>query len=138
MNVPADVNRAQFEKFLTFINTADRSLGEELIAADVVFHVPANPEPMRGLDGYMQIIQMMRGGFPDIRWTLEETIAEGDKIAARFTMRGKHTGTFFGVPPSGREIAVTAVNFYRFSEGKIVEEFGQPDLMGLMKQIGAA
>jgi steroid delta-isomerase-like uncharacterized protein len=86
----------------------------------------------------MQVIQMMRGGFPDIQWTLEEAIAEGDKIAARFTMRGKHTGTFFGVPPSGREIAVAAVNFYRFSEGKIVEEFGQPDLMGLMKQIGAA
>lgn len=133
----ADVNRAQFEKFLTFINTADRSLGEELVAADVLFHAPTSPEPLRGLDGYMQILQMMRGGFPDIQWTLEETIAEGDKIAARFTMRGKHTGTFFGVPPSGREIAVTAVNFYRFSEGKIVEEFGQPDLMGLMKQIGA-
>jgi len=138
MNTPVDLNRAQFEKFLTFINTADQSLGEEIIAADVIFHAPTSSEPMRGIEGYMQTLQMMRGGFPDIQWSLQESVAEGDKIAARFTMHGTHTGTFFGIPPSGKEISATAINFYRFSEGKIVEEFGQPDLMGLMKQIGAA
>jgi steroid delta-isomerase-like uncharacterized protein len=81
---------------------------------------------------------MMRAGFPDIQWTLEELIAEGDKVAARFTMRGTHNGPFFGVPPTGKKIAVKAMNFYRITNGKIVEEHGQPDLLGLLQQIGAA
>ena len=92
---------------------------------------------MRGPAGYLAVIGIMRGGFPDIQWTLEEMIAEGDKVAARFTMRGTHQGNFFGVPPTGRKIEVTAMNFYRLSGGQFVEECGQPDLLGLLQQIGA-
>ena len=80
---------------------------------------------------------MMRSGFPEIQWTLDEMIAEGDRVAARFTMRGTHQGTFFGVPPTGKKIAVTAMNFYRLSGGQFIEERGQPDLLALMQQIGA-
>ncbi|WP_160320410.1 ester cyclase, partial [Rhizobium ecuadorense] len=80
---------------------------------------------------------MMRGGFPDIQWTLEEIIAEDDKIAARFTMRGTHQGPFLGVEPTGKSITVQAVNFYRLADGKFVEERGQPDLLSLLQQIGA-
>ena len=80
---------------------------------------------------------MMRGGFPDIQWKLEETIAEGDMVAARFTMSGTHHGAFLGVPPTGRAIKVQAMNFYRLSGGKFVEERGQPDLLSLLQQIGA-
>jgi predicted ester cyclase len=76
-------------------------------------------------------------GFPDIQWTLEEMVSEEDKIAARFTMRGTHQGPFFGVPPTGREIVVEALNLYHLSAGKIVEEYGHPDMLGLMQQIGA-
>jgi steroid delta-isomerase-like uncharacterized protein len=64
-------------------------------------------------------------------------IAEGDRVAARFTMRGTHRGAFFGVPPSGKSIEVQAMNFYRLAGGQFVEERGQPDLLGLMQQIGA-
>ena len=81
---------------------------------------------------------MMRSGFPDVQWTLEEAITEGDNVAARFTMRGTHKGNFLGVPPTGRKIAVQAMNFYRWSNGQIVGERGQPDLLGLLQQIGAA
>jgi steroid delta-isomerase-like uncharacterized protein len=95
------------------------------------------PEPMRGPAGYLAIIGMMPGGFPTSQWTREETIAEGDKVAARFTMRGTHKGTFYGVPPTGKKIKVKATNIYRFSNGKILEEHGQPDLRGLLQQIGA-
>jgi len=75
---------------------------------------------------------MVRGGFPDIQWTLEDMIAEGDKVAARFTMPGTHQGTFFGVPPTGKKIEVKAMNFYRLFGEQIVEEHGQPDLLGLL------
>jgi steroid delta-isomerase-like uncharacterized protein len=64
-------------------------------------------------------------------------IVEEDKLAARFTMRGTHHGTFLGVPATGKRIAVQAINFYRLSGSKIAEERGQPDLLGLLQQIGA-
>jgi predicted ester cyclase len=80
---------------------------------------------------------MMRGAFPDIQWTLQETVCEGDKIVARFETRGTHQGPFLGVPASGKAIRMTVINIYRFADGKIVEERGQPDIFGLMVQIGA-
>jgi steroid delta-isomerase-like uncharacterized protein len=124
-------------RFLEFINTASEKLAQELISPNAVFHVPGRTEPMRGPAGYLAIIGMMRGGFPDIQWTLEEMVAEGDKVAARFTMRGTHRGTFFGVPPTGKTISVQAMNIYRLSGGQFVEEHGQPDMLGLLQQIGA-
>jgi len=124
-------------RFTDFINTASETLAAELISPDAIFRVPGRSEPMRGPAGYLAIIQMMGGGFPDIQWTLEEMVAEGDKVAARFTMRGTHLGTFFGAPSTGKKIAVQALNIYRLSGGQIIEETGQPDLLGLLQQIGA-
>lgn len=130
-------NKQLMPYFVEFINTASEKLAGELVSPDAVFHVPGRPEPVRGPAGYLEIISMMRGGFPDIQWTLEEMIAEGDMVAARFTLRGTHQGAFFGVPATGKQIEAQAMNFYRFTGGKIVEERGQPDLLGLMQQIGA-
>jgi len=124
-------------RFVEFINTASEILSKELISEDARFYVPGQPEPLRGPAGYLNIINMMRSGFPDIRWELEEMVAENEKIAACFTMRGTHRGTFFGVPATSRTIEVKAINFYGFSDGKIVEEYGQPDLLSLLQQIGA-
>jgi len=133
----AETNKLVMNRFLEFINTASEKLAQELISPSAVFHVPGRTEPMRGPAGYLAIIGMMRGGFPDIQWTLEEMVAESDKIAARFTMRGTHRGTFFGIPPTGKTISVQAMNIYRLSGGQFVEEHGQPDLLGLLQQIGA-
>ncbi len=130
-------NNRVMQKFTEFINTASEELADELIAPDATFHVPGRSEPMLGRSGYLAIIGMMREGFPDIRWTLEEAVSEGDKVAARFTMRGTHQGSFFGVPPTGTKMVVQALNLYYLSDGKIVEEHGQPDMLGLLQQIGA-
>lgn len=130
-------NKQVMNRFLEFINTASEKLAEELISSKAIFYVPGSPEPMRGPAGYLAIIRMMRGGFPDIQWTLEEMVAEGDKVAARFTMRGTHRGTFFGVPTTGKPIEVKAMNFYRFAEGQIIEEYGMPDMLELLQQIDA-
>lgn len=130
-------NKQVMSRFLEFINTASEALADELISPDAVFHVPGRADPVKGPEGYLEIIAMMRSGFPDIQWSLEETIAEGDKVAARFIMRGTHKGPFFGVPATGKAIQVQAMNIYRLSDGKFVEERGQPDLLGLLQQIGA-
>ena len=137
MTTEAEANKRVMLRLTEFINTASEKLAEELIAPNAVFHVPGRAEPVRGPAGYLEIIAMMRSGFPDVQWRLEETIVEGDRVAARFTMSGTHEGAFFGVPPTGRAIKVQAMNFYRLSGGKFAEERGQPDLLSLLQQIGA-
>jgi len=74
-------------RFVEFINTASEKLATELISPEAIFYVPGRSEPMRGPAGDLSIIQMMRGGFPDIQWTLEEMVAEGDKVAASSATR---------------------------------------------------
>jgi steroid delta-isomerase-like uncharacterized protein len=128
--------REFMQRFVKFINTADVKLASELVSPKAIFFVPGRQDPVSGPAGYLEIINMMRSGFPDIQWTLEETIIEGDNIVARYTMRGTHQGVFMGVPPTGKKISVQALNIYRLSNGKILEELGQPDLLGLLQQIG--
>ena len=126
-----------FKQFVQFINTADENLAQQLISPVAKFYVPGQPEPLQGPKGYLMIISMMRSGFPDIQWTIEDMITENEKVAVRFTMRGTHQGAFFGVPATEKPIAVQAMNFYRLSGDQIIEEFGQPDMLGLLTQIGA-
>jgi steroid delta-isomerase-like uncharacterized protein len=125
------------KKFVEFINSASKQLAHELVSPEAIFHVPGRPEPMVGPDGYLMIVGMMRGGFPDIRWTVDELISECEKVAARFTMRGTHRGQFMGIPPTEKPITVQALNIYHLKNGQIVREFGAPDMLGLLAQIGA-
>ncbi len=124
-------------KFVEFINSASEKLALELVSPKAVFHVPGRAEPMVGPAGYLGIVGIMRSGFPDIQWTVEELISEGDKVAARFTMRGTHRGNFMGVPPTEKPISVQALNIYHLTNGQIIKEYGAPDLLGLLAQIGA-
>ncbi|MFV7234626.1 ester cyclase [Flavobacterium sp. ZB4R12] len=71
-----------------FISAINKSSGK--------FYVPGQIEPLQGQKGYLTIIAMMRSGFPDIQWTIEDMITENDKVAVRFTMKGTHQGAFFG------------------------------------------
>jgi len=132
-----ETTKAFFKQFVQFINTADENLAQQLISPAAKFHVPGQPGPLQGPKGYLMIIAMMRSGFPDIQWTIEDMITENDKVAVRFTMRGTHQGTFFSVPATKKAIVVQAMNFYRLADNQIIEEFGQPDMLGLLTQIGA-
>jgi hypothetical protein len=114
-------------RFTEFINTASDQLAKELISQDAVFHVPGRSEPMRGPAGYLAIIGMMREGFPDIQWTLEEMVAEGDKVAARFTMRGPIAAPLRRT--ADRENC-GAGNDHRLSAGQFVQEHGSRTCWG--------
>ncbi|MEV7136406.1 ester cyclase [Arthrobacter sp. NPDC093128] len=129
--------RARMDRFVEFINSADEKIGQEIVAPSAIFHVPFLPEPVQGPTGYLDIIDVMRQAFPDVQWSLEEAIIEGNAVAARFALRGTHEGDFLGVPGTGKSIQTQAMNIYRFQNGQIIEEHGLPDLFGLMIQIGA-
>jgi len=131
-----DTSRRFMTRFVEFINTASPTMAKALVSANAVFHVPGRPEPLEGPEGYLAVIGMMRGGFPDIQWTIEELVVEPRRVAARFTMRGSHRGPFFGVAPTGKTITVQALNIYHLCHGQIVKEYGQPDMLALLQQIG--
>lgn len=131
-------NKKFMTRFVDFINTADPKLADELVSPDAIFHIPGRPDPLKGPSGYLNVIAMMRSGFPDIQWSLDEMVVEPNKVAARYTMRGTHEGAFAGIAPTGRKISVQALNIYELCNGQIIREIGQPDMMALMQQIGGA
>lgn len=89
------------------------------------------------LEGFKEDIHGLRAAFPDLKLTIEEIIAEGDKVWARMTARGTHRGQFMGLAPTGKSFAITVIDICRFENGKIVEHWGVPDRFHLMAQLGA-
>ncbi len=87
------------------------------------------------LDGFKQDIQHLRAAFPDIHHTIEDMVADGDKVWMRMTAQGTNTGPFIG-PPTGKAMTITVIDVCRFENGKIVEHWGVPDQFALMAQLG--
>ena len=112
-------------------------LVDELFADDWVGHDVAMPEPSRGRDGVRLVTQGYRGAFPDLKLTVDDQIAEGDRVCSRWTARGTHEGEFFGIAPTGRKIQFETVDVMRVRDGKITEHWGVANLFSLMQQLGA-
>jgi len=110
---------------------------DDLVAGDVVNHNPF-PGSGPGLEGVKQAVASMLGLFPDARFTIEEMIGEGDKVAVRVTLRGTHEGSFMGRPPTGARVTSTETIVFRLASGKVVETWASRDDLGMMKQLGAA
>jgi predicted ester cyclase len=79
----------------------------------------------------------LRAAFPDIRLTIEDLIAQGDRVACRLTLRGTHQGQFLGIAPTRRQVTFSGVDVIRIENGKFVEHWGGPDLLALVQQLGA-
>ncbi|KAF5699739.1 hypothetical protein FGLOB1_11202 [Fusarium globosum] len=124
-------------RFVEFINSADAAIGNEVIHESAEFHVTFESKPLKGVSGYLEMLGMMRAAFPDIQWSVEQIITEGDTVVLRSKTRGTQTGPFMGFPPSGKSFEIVGMNLFTFSEGKIVKEQGLPDLFGILVQIGA-
>jgi predicted ester cyclase len=93
---------------------------------------------IRGADTIKGEIEYFRSAVPDLTYTVEDQVAEGDKVVTRYTARGTHQGEFFGIPGSGNRIEMTGIQIDRFDEsGKMIEEWPEYDLLGAMRQIGA-
>jgi steroid delta-isomerase-like uncharacterized protein len=115
------------------------ALANEIFAADHISHDPGAPPGgwPRGPEGGKAIVATYRGAFPDIQFTIEEQIAEGDKVVTRWTARGTNTGELMGMPPTGKKATVTGIDISRMANGKIAETWGNFDTLGLLQQIGA-
>lgn len=102
---------------------------------DVVEQVPF-PNQGPGLDGLKDVIRAMRTGFPDIVFSIQEQIAEDNKVASRFEWTGTHQGEFLGIPPTGRPVQVWGIVIDRLEDGRIKDTRIIMDTLGLMAQLG--
>jgi len=122
-----------------FFAEQDRLRGgpaNELCAPEYTAQIGANP-PMP-LAGHQQFAAMFYAAFPDIHHVIEETVAEPDRVAVRFTLHGTHTGDFMGLPATGRTVAVPAIAILRVAAGKVTELHAVFDQAGMMRQLGGA
>ena len=108
----------------------------ELLAPEFSFVMGGNP-PMNA-DEWAGMGEMMYAAFPDGKHTIDETLEIGDRVVLRGSWAGTHTGDFMGMPPTGKEITITFMNFDRFADGKLVEHRAEVDMFGLMQQLGAS
>lgn len=134
----SEENKARMRRLLEeFINRGNEGVVDETTAPTWRMHVAGNSEPM-DREGVKQFIRMFRAAFPDLRDTVEDMIAEGDKVAVRGVTRGTHQGEFMGIPATGRQVRASWIDLVRFTpDGKVAENFLNFDMLGLMQQIGA-
>lgn len=132
----SEENKAIEGRFIEeVLNKKNLAAADELVAEDFVELDPF-PGQEQGREGLKQVLRMLFAAFPDLQWTIEELIAEGDKVVNRFTWHGTHRGEFLGIPPTGRQITVKGVVIDRIAEGKIVDSRILMDNFGLMQQLG--
>jgi steroid delta-isomerase-like uncharacterized protein len=112
---------------------------DEVLDADFVCYDPnSEAGEVRGADTIKQEIEWFRNAIPDLTYTVDDQVAEGDKVVSRYTATGTHEGKFFGVAATGKRIEMSGIQIDRFDEGgKMVEEWPEYDLLGAMKQMGA-
>lgn len=112
-------------------------LMEEVYAADLVWHEP--DQEIQGLKEARQFVTMYKTAFPDLHATVEDVIAEGDKVVTRVTVRGTHQGEIeeFGAP-TGKRVEIKDITIHRIEDGKIVEEWERYDNLSVMQQLGLA
>jgi steroid delta-isomerase-like uncharacterized protein len=129
-------NKAIVKRFYhEVVNQGNLALADELMDHGYIEH---GNQAASGLEGFKQFIANLAGAFPDLQITIEDLIAEGDKVVARVTVRATHLGTFMGyIPPSGVEVTFTGIDIFQIKDDKIVGRWNQRDLLGLMQQIGA-
>ena len=119
-------------------NGGDAGLMDEFLAPDFAEREELPPGIPGGREGVKQLTTMLRSAFPDYHATIDDIVAEGDKVVIRQTWTGTHTGgEFMGVPPTGRSISVGVIDILRIAGDKVVEHWGQMDSMAMMQQLGA-
>ena len=115
-------------------NTGDLSLVDEFYA-DYTLHSPGMPD-VQGTEAFKAFVTRYRTAFPDIHFTIEDLVADGDKVAWRATTRGTHRGELMGIPPTGKPIVVSSSIVSRFEGGKWAEDWVLIDMLGMLQQLG--
>jgi len=133
-------NKATFGRIQDAVNTGDveviAKVTDELVAPDVLIHMPLPVEAPRAHEAFRQLWAMLLRGLPDLHLTIEDLIAEGDKVVMRASVTGTHQGQYMGVQPTGKSIIYNEIFIWRFVGGRIAEMWGVVDICSQLKQLG--
>jgi steroid delta-isomerase-like uncharacterized protein len=132
----SDQNKAIARAVFDAFNGGDLDELDDVVAADSVDHDPYNPHAGEGREGLKKTIAMYREAFPDLHISVEDQIAEGDKVVSRWVGTGTHQGELMGAPPTGRSSTITGIGIDRIENGQIVEAWGNWDALGMFQQLG--
>ncbi len=119
--------------FEELFNRQNLAVVDESMTSDFIHHGPGTRE-IRGSEHFKEN-PLIFLAFPDIHFTIEDMIAEGDKVVTRWTIRGTHRGEFMGLPPTGNLVTWTGINITRLVDGKGIEDWVEQDTLGLMQQL---
>jgi steroid delta-isomerase-like uncharacterized protein len=114
---------------------ATMAVMDERCATDIVFHSGSGRD-IRGLKDLKQYVSTICDAFPDVHFTIDDIVAEGDKVVVRETWTGTHKGGFMGIPPTSKKVTMWEIMSARFVGGKIVEVWSRSDNLGIMQQLG--
>jgi steroid delta-isomerase-like uncharacterized protein len=129
-------NRAVARRFGEAVwGRGDMEAADAVLAEDFVEHNPA-PGQGPGREGHKQVLEQWRAAFPDLTLTNEDVVAEGDKVALRWTARGTHKGPLMGLPPTDHEVTLTGIDILRIADGRIVERWGEFNGLEMLQQLG--
>lgn len=130
-------NKAIIRRWVEGYNNHDPSIVDELISDDYVLHAPGGQD-IKGPESFKQMFIANLPIFPDIHYTIDDMVAEGDKVAVRYTMTATHQGEYMGITATGKRITLTQAFFYRLAGGKIVEALPYSDQLVLFQQLGVS
>ena len=130
-----ETNKSVICNMLVAFEKGDTKNLDKYFASNWVNHDPSLP-PMQGLEGAKQLIDLW-SAFSDRKVTIEDSVAEGDRVATRFTISGKHTGAMMGIAPTGKTIHITASGIFRIVDGKATDNWVNFDALGMLQQLGA-
>ncbi len=129
----AESNKELYRQFIDrVLNGRDLSAVPQYVAPEFVDHRYPNQD---GIAGTRKFLSYVHQAFPDVHFKAEDIIAENDCVAVRFSIVGTHKGEFQGIEPTGRQVRWSGINIARFANGKIVELWGEADMLGLMRQL---
>lgn len=132
-------NKALFRRFMDEVfNRGNIGLVDELVVADFAEHEELPPGMPPGREGLKALVAAFRKAFPDFNVTLDDVLAEGDKVVVRSTWSGTQQGEFMGIAPTGKRVSFEVIDIVRIAGGKVQEHWGQMDNMLLMQQLGLA
>jgi steroid delta-isomerase-like uncharacterized protein len=129
-------NKETLRRFFEEVHMAGRlDLLPEMCTQDYVNHSPSWPDVV-GLDAFKQMLVGVRAALPDLHDTIEDMIAEGDKVVTHWVMSGTHRGEFMGIPATGKRLQVDVVSISHFAGDKVVESWDFVDMLGMLQQMG--
>jgi steroid delta-isomerase-like uncharacterized protein len=117
-------------------NKGNLNMLSDLVATNCRYHDPVFPNLTSGADNIRNHIETCRRGFPDLRFTIDNTIAEGDEVVNHWTVKGTHKGQFLSLAPTNKHATVSGTSIFRIKDSKIAETWSDWNLMSLMEQLG--